>query len=124
MSQIDDLCAAIRARPADPWDWDTMAAFTHYSRWHFARVFRRRIGVTPGRFVAQVRLEAARRLLASGQPLRIADVCTQVGYSSLGSFISTFGARYGLPPGLYRRRHASGTDPATTTTAPERTPAS
>jgi AraC-like DNA-binding protein len=114
MSQFDSLCATILARPAEVWTTDTMADRVHYSRYHFVRSFRAEVGITPGRFVTQVRLEAARRLLVSGPPMTVAELCRRVGYNSPGSFTTMFHARFGLPPALYRREHAI---------SPERTPA-
>jgi transcriptional regulator GlxA family with amidase domain len=62
---VEDLCAWI----ADHLDADLsvpkLAEHCHMSPRHFARVFRREKGVTPARFVEQLRLSVAHALLGS-----------------------------------------------------------
>lgn len=72
------------------------------SRFHFIRLFEATFGVTPHQFRVAVRIAEARRLLASGQP--VTDVCMAVGFSSLGSFSSSFARREGQSPSVYQRR--------------------
>jgi len=56
---------------------DALARRTCLSPRHFARLFRREVGVTPGRYVEALRLEVARRRLEETQlPVeRLADDC-------------------------------------------------
>ena len=70
---------------------------------HFIRQFDAVFGVTPHQFRMQVRLDAARELLATSG-LSVTDVCMEVGFSSLGSFSDLFRRRVGEPPSAYQRR--------------------
>ena len=81
---------------------ETLAAALGLSPFHFARMFRQRLGTPPHRYLAQLRLEAARRLLRTGQrPL--AGVAAACGFSSPSAFARAFRQATGVTPGAYRR---------------------
>jgi AraC-like DNA-binding protein len=72
------------------------------SPFHFHRLFRATFGETPHDFLTNLRMERARRLLASGG-MTVTEVCLEVGYSSLGSFSTKFQSLVGRPPSEYQR---------------------
>lgn len=74
-----------------------MARVAFMSPFHFNRTFRRLTGVPPVQYLSAVRLEAAKRLLLTTN-MSVTDVCFEVGYQSLGSFIRRFTALVGLSP--------------------------
>lgn len=70
---------------------------------HFQRRFRHQTGVTPGNYLADVRLGTARRLLEEGDaPLTV--VAAESGFGSVESLRRTFESRLATTPGSYRRR--------------------
>src|SRR5581483_12082323 len=77
------------------------------SRFHFARLFKEQIGVSPGQFLAAVRIYQAKRMLAAGS-MSVAEVCAEVGYGSLGSFTSHFTDSVGISPSRFRRASQHG----------------
>ncbi|SMD25715.1 AraC-type DNA-binding protein [Kibdelosporangium aridum] len=77
------------------------------SRSYFARLFRDTVGVTPGRFLAAVRIFQAKQLLVDSS-LSVTDVSFAVGYNSLGSFTNGFTTSVGVSPGRFRRLARSG----------------
>ncbi|AYY12622.1 AraC family transcriptional regulator [Actinobacteria bacterium YIM 96077] len=77
------------------------------SRFYFARIFRNATGITPGRFLAAVRVHQAKRLLVSAS-MSVAEVSFAVGYNSLGSFSNYFASSVGLSPGRFRRLARTG----------------
>lgn len=79
-----------------------------FSKFHFSRMFQRVTGVSPGRFLAAIRLEEAKRLLTSTD-LNVADIGMRVGYSSVGTFSTRFTRSVGLSPKSYR--HLGGYAP-------------
>jgi AraC-like DNA-binding protein len=83
-----------------------LAREVRISPFHFIRQFEAVFGVTPHQYRIQVRLDAARHLLATGR-YSVTDVCFEVGFSSLGSFSTLFTHRLGEPPSTYRRRTRS-----------------
>lgn len=96
---------AIDREWATPIDLDAIAAHAGYSRYHFVRLFRAVYGITPGQYLSHRRIERAENLLKTAD-LSVTEICTLVGFTSLGSFSSTFKKQTGLTPSDYRARHA------------------
>ncbi|GHG83241.1 helix-turn-helix domain-containing protein [Streptomyces griseocarneus] len=80
---------------------DDMARTAMFSKFHFTRIFRDTTGVSPGRFLSALRLQEAKRLLV-GTSMSIADISSEVGYSSVGTFSSRFKICVGVAPSAYR----------------------
>ena len=84
-------------------DLDALAAVAAMSKFHFLRVFRRSIGMTPYQFLLGLRLRrAAGRLLASSEP--VAAVAFESGFGDLSTFNATFRQCFGMSPSQFRRR--------------------
>lgn len=66
------------------------------------RLFKLHIGQTPGRFYLQLRLKAARRLIAETQ-LSMTEVALRCGFNSPQAFSRAFRARFGTFPKDFRR---------------------
>ncbi len=79
-----------------------MADLAGLSPFHFSRVFRGTTGIPPGEFNAAVRLDHAKRLLLTTD-LNVTDICFEVGYESLGAFITKFTRLVGTSPGQFRQ---------------------
>ena len=103
---IDGLCEGILQNPATPWKVAKMARRLNVCKDHFARLFRKRKGMSPNEFVIDARLDFAKCLLsASSHPVeRIAELC---GYKSLSFLTRQFKAKTGMTPSAFRR-HAGG----------------
>ncbi|MGE0681390.1 MAG: GlxA family transcriptional regulator [Candidatus Binatia bacterium] len=70
---------------------------------HFARVFSREVGMTPGQFVEKVRIEAARRRLEE-LPQRIKAVAADCGFGSADAMRRAFLRTLRVAPIVYRGR--------------------
>ncbi|MDT4989212.1 MAG: AraC family transcriptional regulator [Micromonosporaceae bacterium] len=81
---------------------DDMARAAMFSKFHFSRMFQRSTGVSPGRFLAALRLQHAKYLLVSTS-LKVVDISIRVGYTSVGTFSSRFTRSVGMSPTAYRR---------------------
>lgn len=92
----------MRENIGDQFSLDDMARTANYSKFHFSRAFQRVTGVSPGRFLAAVRLQEAKRLLVSTS-LTVTDISHRVGYTSVGTFSSRFRASVGVSPTTYRQ---------------------
>ena len=79
-----------------------IAAAAYLSEFHFARLFKKITGVTPHGFLAGVRIERARRLLAESD-LPITEVGAQVGYAGQSHFTKVFREATGLTPHAFRQ---------------------
>ena len=78
-----------------------LADAAYLSPFHFDRVFRATTGVSAIAFASALRIDAAKRLLASGDA-SVTDACFALGYESLGSFVSRFSRSVGISPGALR----------------------
>ncbi len=96
-STVAQVVARMRERPDAPLDLAAMAACVAVSRSHFDRVFREVTGLSPRHFQAAVRLRAATHLILTTSR-RITDVCFDVGYESLGTFVTRFTQSFGVSP--------------------------
>lgn len=104
---VDMAIECIWERYGEPLTLTEIADSALLSRFYFTRLFRSATGITPGRFLAAIRIHQAKRLLLSTS-MSIADVSLAVGYNSLGSFTNQFTASVGISPGRFRRVSRSG----------------
>ncbi|MGW4240705.1 GlxA family transcriptional regulator [Streptomyces sp. NPDC004749] len=74
----------------------------------FARAFVEQVGVTPGRYVDLIRLEAARRMLTDTRD-GVAGVARRCGYGSPEAMRRAFMRELGLSPTEYRHNAAGRT---------------
>jgi len=80
-----------------------LAERAHMSPRHFARCFRREVGITPARYVLGLRLEAARRMLEeTHKPLE--HVAEQCGFGSTETMRRWFLRALKVTPWDYRQR--------------------
>lgn len=92
------------ARYFEPIDVDDMAAAAGLSRAHFTREFRRAFGDTPRGYLLTRRLERAAALLRHTDRT-VAEICLDVGLTSVGSFTTSFTRMFGMSPSAYRAAH-------------------
>ncbi|WP_437670306.1 helix-turn-helix domain-containing protein [Sorangium sp. So ce131] len=69
---------------------------------HFSRMFKRSTGLSPHRYLGQIRVEHAKTLLADARR-RIVDVAAAVGFANASHFAAFFRKATGMTPGAYRR---------------------
>src|ERR1700722_50787 len=94
---VERVIAAIRGRVDETISLGEMAAVAYMSRYHFNRTFRQITGVPPRRFLSALRIEAAAWMLLNTDH-KVTDICLDVGYSSLGTFIRRFSVVLGISP--------------------------
>lgn len=99
---VDRVIRAMRDRYPEPLTLDALARVAFSSPYHFNRVFRQITGISPGQYLAAVRLEAAKRLLLTTH-LSVTAICYEIGYSSVGSFTTLFTQLVGVSPHRLRR---------------------
>ena len=101
------IVAQVNAEPAAPWDNPKLAREAHMSIDGFIRTFRRWMNTTPARYVAQVRIREACRLLVETEET-IDEIAARLGFPDRFYFTRVFKRLTGLPPVRYRREHAPG----------------
>lgn len=72
------------------------------SKYHFSRLFKKTIGLTPIKYLSETRINKAIELLKD-HSLTIEDIALNVGFSTSNYFCKVFRASIGLPPGEYRK---------------------
>ncbi len=102
--------AALQAWIHDHLDEDlrveALAARTGMSPRNFSRVFHREIGIAPGRYVEQCRIEVARQgLEESTAPL--SEIAERCGYGTPDGMRLAFERHLGVSPRAYRQRFAT-----------------
>ncbi|MFP4382368.1 MAG: helix-turn-helix domain-containing protein, partial [Candidatus Sumerlaeia bacterium] len=92
----------------EPISVDDMARAAHLSKYHFIRKFREQTGLTPKRFLNEIRLEAAEHLLLQSD-MTNETIAQQVGFPDASYFSHVYRRHRGHPPGALRanRRDAA-----------------
>jgi AraC family transcriptional regulator len=79
-----------------------LAEVAGMSKYHFAKSFRRVMGIAPHQYVVKMRIERARRFLLSEDAASIADIAHRVGYEDPTFFATQFVKLVGVSPVRYR----------------------
>ncbi|WNC16422.1 AraC family transcriptional regulator [Brevibacillus brevis] len=100
---LNRVLERIHEQYASPINIEQLAATAGVNKFYLIRLFRLHLGVTPSRYVADIRLaRAAEALLSSSR--EITDVAFACGFGSLSGFERQFKQRYGMTPTEYRNR--------------------
>lgn len=81
---------------------EDLAAAAAMSKYHYAKSFKHALGVAPHQYLVRLRIEKARRMLAS-DGLSIEEIANRVGYSDRAHFAEQFRKCTGVSPSRYRR---------------------
>ena len=97
---VQEAVRIIRARYGSLYGVEELADELHVSKSHLVRSFHAALGMTPGRYLTETRIEAARQLLARGHSLEI--VATLCGFSGANYLCKVFKKETGMSPAQYR----------------------
>jgi AraC family transcriptional regulator len=100
------VISTIRSRLDQNISLSEMAAVAYMSPYHFNRTFRQVTGLPPRRFLSKLRVEAATRMLLNTDS-SVTDICMDVGYTSLGTFVRRFSGVLGISPSKLRTLRSS-----------------
>ncbi len=84
-------------------DLEHIAREACLSRFHFHRLFTRIYGRTPHQYLTGMRIRQARQWLADND-LSISEICSDIGFESIGSFSLLFKREIGYAPQFYRNQ--------------------
>jgi AraC family transcriptional regulator len=104
--QLRAVVDFIQSRLADDIPLLTLAKKAHISPFHFARLFRRTVGLPPHQFVLRLRIHRAMALLRAGR-MPLAQIAVACGFHDQPHFIRAFRTVTGATPTQYVR----GTQP-------------
>jgi AraC family transcriptional regulator len=100
LRQLTDWMAG---HAAEEFSLDQLAARAGLSKFHFQRLFKTALGVSPSRYHTDLRMNEARRLLRETK-MSVVDVALEVGYANPSHFARLFRKENGLSPSDYRRK--------------------
>ena len=98
LNRIKEL---IRASLADELSLSILAHEAKLSEYHFARMFKDCVGLSPHQYVMICRLEHAAKLLKD-TPLSVIEIAVSCGFNSASHFAQQFKTKYGVTPTRYR----------------------
>ena len=84
-------------------DLQTLSEISHFSPFHFHRIFKAIVGEAIGAFVIRMRIETAARLLRYSS-LPVQDIAYSVGYQTPSSLTKVFRQYYSISPIDYRNQ--------------------
>ncbi|SDZ49643.1 GlxA family transcriptional regulator [Herbiconiux ginsengi] len=91
-----------RTRLREPLTLAMLAEHARVSPRTLSRLFDKEVGISPGRWLAQQRIDQARQLLESTD-LAVEQIANQVGFQGSASLREHFGNTLGVSPNAYRR---------------------
>ena len=104
---MERIMRSVNANMSNPdFNVDTLAADVGISRAQLHRKMKEMTGIATGKFLRNLRMEQAARLLREGK-INVAQVADRVGYSDQAHFSTAFKAHFGQSPSDYLESHQS-----------------
>lgn len=95
---MDRIMQSINANMSSPeYNVDTLASDVGLSRAQLHRKMKEITGISTGRFLRNIRMEQAARLLREGK-VNISQIADKVGYIDQAHFSTAFKTHFGLSP--------------------------
>ncbi|MBD3897244.1 AraC family transcriptional regulator [Halomonas sp. ML-15] len=115
--RLGRVIAALHREPGRHWTVAELAAEMGCSRSVFAERFLAVTGMTPHRYVTELRMRLAAQWIGrERQPIE--TVAYRLGYGSTAAFSRAFKRIHGYPPGALRQQRGPGTGFSTSSSAP------
>jgi len=86
---------------------DDVAVASHFSSYHFHRIFHALVGETVNEYVLRKRMERAANRLVYKPILSITEVSVAGGFSSSANFSKAFKLYFGVSPSVLRKRNVN-----------------
>ena len=102
LRRIDEL---MRANLEFGLSLQQMADEVHLSPFHFSRMFKASMGVSPNRYLLQLRLDEAKRLLIQSSAAKISAIAQQTGFTDQAYLTRQFRQRFGITPARFRDQY-------------------
>jgi AraC-like DNA-binding protein len=101
----DAVESVMQKDPARDWSVDELAATQGISREHLTRVFSKRFGIPPRRYLAELRMQqACHRLRTTNEPIKA--IVTSLGFQTHANFVRAFRRFNGVSPTEYRHQRS------------------
>ncbi len=86
-----------------PISLESIASAFHFNSSYLTKIFKKYMGETPLKYIIDLRIERAKKLMESQPDLNIKDICTMAGYYDQHYFSRIFKNITGCTPSEYRR---------------------
>lgn len=83
---------------------DLIAGYAGLSKYSLCKEFHKKYGVSPGKYLRELRISQACRLLMTKTDYTLQDIAQMVGYSNNNYFGKVFKAEKGISPDKYRKQ--------------------
>lgn len=100
-TEMDPILTYIQQNICEPLPLAKLAGQASYSPYHFTRLFKERMGISPLYYVSSLRLQKAKDMLLNTS-LSVRDIGMEIGQQSLGTFTTRFTQRVGMTPAQFR----------------------
>jgi AraC family transcriptional regulator len=105
--QLRDMIEYIHVHLSEELSLTDLANHLNLSAFHFARLFKNSLGLSPHQYVLQNRVERARKLIAVSTSANLTDIALQVGFYDQTHFGKAFKRLVGVPPKVFAKLKAS-----------------
>ncbi|GLQ74394.1 AraC family transcriptional regulator [Vibrio penaeicida] len=96
--RLEPVLAYIHQHLDRPLTLEKAAELSHFSKYHFQRIFSAIIGESLSQYSNRLRLEKAANALLFHESLSITDIAMQFGFSSSANFSRSFKDHFGITP--------------------------
>lgn len=98
---LDSALEYIQAHISEQISIDDISSYVNLSRYHFIRVFKHSIGITPYAYIINCRITLAKRLLMETS-FSVDEIAHECGFLDTANFIAKFKKHTGMSPLKYR----------------------
>lgn len=101
---VGDMLADVkhlRQNPENNSSIQNMADSMYFSKYHYIKRFKQKLGMTPHQFQLQNKVRKAQRMLENDKPLT--EIAADLGFYDQSHFIKCFKQIIGLTPAIYRQ---------------------
>lgn len=100
-NRIEQVVVYINDHLADRLDLKTVALESHFSPYHFHRIFQGAMNETPQDYINRLRVERAANFLTKSKTKSITEIALECGFSSPSTFARAFKKHFGVTARQY-----------------------
>lgn len=101
-ADIETAAAYFREHYSEPLSIDTVAEMLFMSKYHFIRLFKQYIGMTPYNYLINYRISRSKLLLQTTE-LPVSEIAVAVGFGNVNNFTPHFKRQTGMTPERFRK---------------------
>ncbi|MEZ7206739.1 GyrI-like domain-containing protein [Pseudoalteromonas sp. DY56-GL79] len=103
LGRLQPVIEWVHSNPESPLSLQQAASLSHFSKFHFQRIFAAVIGESLSQYTNRVRLERAANMLLLAEEYSVTDIALQFGFSGSANFSRAFKEHFGVTPSSVRK---------------------